>query len=259
MRRVGILPSLVTLANGYCGVLAIYYTHDGRYYAASLLILLAMVFDVFDGMIARRTGVTSSFGAYLDSLSDAISFGVAPAFLVKAVVEDTWPGLYSPKLLALLTALFALGALLRLARYNVEHASGEGSDREGREVNRFDGIPTPGAAGVLASFVFLAYDEKRLVDYKHILLLLPWVAVILAALMVSRVPYVHFGRRFLKVRGDFGYLFLVVALLVLITRFPEEFIAIGFSLYALSGPALAPFRKKRVEEEEPEPAIPDGL
>ena len=148
MKRVGVLPTLVTAANGYCGVLAIYKTHDGQYYYAAGLILLAMVFDLLDGMAARLARVTSPFGAQLDSLCDAISFGIAPAFLAKAAVETVWPGVYSTKVLALLTALYALCAILRLARYNAETALGEGSsERRTQQVRRFAGMPTPGAAG----------------------------------------------------------------------------------------------------------------
>lgn len=253
MRRVGVLPSLVTLANGYCGILAIYKTHDGRFYAASVFILLAMVFDMVDGMVARRAGVTSSFGAYLDSLSDAISFGIAPAFLAKAVVEYTWPETYNSKLLALLTAVFALGALLRLARYNVEHATGQESEATETGTPHFDGIPTPGAAGVVASLVFLVSDEKRLLDFDGVLLVLPWICAVLALLMVSRVRYVHFGTRFLKGRRDFAYLFRVVVLVVLISRFPEECAAAGFAAYGLSGVVLAPFARREAEPADDGP------
>ena len=89
MKRVAVLPTLVTLANGYCGVLAIYKIHDGRYYSAAGLVLLAMLFDLLDGKVARMAGLTSRFGAYIDSLSDAISFGVAPAAIVTAIVSPT--------------------------------------------------------------------------------------------------------------------------------------------------------------------------
>lgn len=242
MRRVVLLPTLITVANGYCGLLAVYKTHDGKFHYAAGLILLAMVFDVLDGMAARMTRVTSRFGAQLDSLSDAISFGVAPAFLAKAVVEQTWPGVYSPKLLAILTAIYTLGALLRLARYNVEHASGEGSDQKGGEVHHFAGIPTPGAAGVVAAVVFLSYDTDALMNYSYVVFTLPLFCFVLGALMVSRVTYVHVGGLFLQGRRDFGYLFIVAVILALATRFPEECAAVGFLAYALSGPVMSILR-----------------
>lgn len=266
MNRVGVFPALVTLANGYCGVLAIYKASEGHLYAAAFLILLAMLFDMLDGKVARMTGVTSDFGAYLDSLSDAISFGVAPAFLAKTVGEPY----FHPKLLALLTIVFALGALLRLAKYNQEFASPEGAQKSGKPVSGFSGMPTPGAAGIVAALVFLAHDKQAMWNYAptvgHVA---PILCPILGLLMVSRVRYVHFGTRFLQGRRDFGYLFGVVLILGLLVVFPEEFFAIGFVIYGLSGPVLMPFRKSPSGSGEPEAdggdgardevKIPDGL
>ncbi|MHC4957074.1 MAG: CDP-alcohol phosphatidyltransferase family protein [Planctomycetota bacterium] len=268
MKRIGVFPTLITAANGYCGVLAIYKAQEGLFYSASFLILLAMVFDVLDGKVARMAGVTSSFGAYLDSLSDAISFGVAPAFLAKTVVqnEGVWSSIYHPKILAFLTILFAIGALLRLARYNVEHTPGEGrATSDGEAVSAFSGIPTPGAAGVIAGWVFLAYDARAPLDYRPAVAAgLPIACAVLGFLMISRVKYVHAGTRFLQGRRDFAYLFMVVVLAGLMVRFPEESAAAGFSAYAISGPLLGVFRKSDppsapVEDEvEDEVEIPEG-
>jgi len=256
MIRVGVLPALVTLANGFCGTVAVYKIHDGEYYQAALLILLAMVFDLLDGLVARRAGLTSRFGAQLDSLSDAISFGVAPGFLAKAVVEAAWPGLYPPKVITVLTALFPICALLRLARYNVEHASGDSPGGEGKGVSIFAGMPTPGAAGIVASIVFLTYDPSRSVAYDPILVALPVLCAILGYLMVSRVPYVHFGSRFLKGRREFGYLFRVVAVGVALIMFPHEILALAFVAYGFSG-VIVGLRRRR-EEPEPVEAVHDG-
>jgi len=252
MKRVGVFPTLVTAANGYCGILAIYKTLDGEFYQAAGLIILAMVFDVLDGKVARIAGTTSRFGAYLDSLSDAISFGAAPAVLAKATVEAGSPVHYNPKLLALLTICFALFAIMRLARYNVEHATGEGSDRGGKGVSVFAGMPTPGAAGVVAGLVLLVHDPKAPFDYSWVLAVLPVLCFVVGGLMITRVPYVHFSRLFLQGRRDFGYLFFLVVSVGLVVKFTEEAAAIGFVLYCLSGPVLAPFRKRW--EPEPEEA-----
>ncbi|MHC4940241.1 MAG: CDP-alcohol phosphatidyltransferase family protein [Planctomycetota bacterium] len=268
MRRVAILPALVTLANAYCGVLAIYKTHDEKFLQAGYLILLAMAFDVLDGLVARLARAQSQFGAYLDSLSDAISFGAAPAFLAKAVVEVNYPwgaadqwG-YHPRLLTILTIPFAILAVVRLARYNVEHESGEGNEREGKHVTTFAGIPTPGAAGIVASIVMLAYAEPGFFDARPLLVALPPICFLLGALMVSRVPYEHFGTRFLQGRRDFSYLFVVIIVIGLILFFPEECAFIGFMIYGLSGPVLMPFRKKDAPAPESVTVdldIPEGL
>lgn len=257
MTRVGILPTLVTMANGYCGLLAIFKTHDEKYGSAALFILIAMIFDVLDGMVARKAGITSRFGAYLDSLCDAISFGVAPAFLVKAAVEASGYHVYGPRVLTVLTSIFALCALLRLARYNVEHTVGEGTTtEEGTAVVNFAGMPTPGAAGILASLVFLQEDGGWLEDYGFLYWLLPVVCAVLGYLMVSRVPYLH-ASRLLQRRRDFAYLFRVVVVAVVLVRFPHECTAVAFLLYGFSGPVRlllgrGPGRAEAAEEEEPE-------
>lgn len=256
MKRVGVFPALVTLANGYCGVLAVYKASEGRPYAAAFLILLAMLFDMLDGKVARITGVTSSFGAFLDSLSDAISFGLAPAFLAKTVGKD----IFHPKLLAVLTITFALGALLRLAKYNVEHSSPEGVDQSGEPVTAFAGIPTPGAAGVIAALVFLAHDPQAKLGYAPIIdYAAPILCPILGLLMVSNVPYVHFGTRFLRGRRNFRYLFILVFTIGLLVIFPEECFAIGFVIYGLSGPVLLPFRGRGSSGGDETSGTPDAI
>lgn len=254
MKRVGVLPALVTIANGYCGLLSVYKTHDGDLDAASWLILLAMVFDVLDGKIARFAGSTTRFGAYLDSLCDAISFGVAPALLAKAVGERFLPDVLSPKLLTIATALFALGALLRLARYNLEHASaGEGMDPAGAPVAHFDGLPTPGAAGVVASLVYLANVEGGSAEHGWPLRVVAFFCPVLGYLMVSRIKYVHFGNRFLRGRRDFAYLFLVVVAVAAVTRFPRYTLPVAFLGYGVSGPVFHLLRRARAPEAAPEP------
>jgi CDP-diacylglycerol--serine O-phosphatidyltransferase len=237
------------VSNGFCGLLAVYKTQDGKYDAAALMILLAMIFDVLDGMVARRAGITSRFGAYLDSLSDAVSFGVAPAFLVKVVVERSGYNVLSPRLLTGLTAIFTLSALFRLARYNVEHTPSEGRRADGRAVSTFAGMPTPGAAGVLASLVYLE-QEVQSSGLAFLSTVLPFLCPLLGYLMVSRLPFIHVGTRFLRGRRDFRYLFVVVAVLVMLVRFPAQGAAVAFQLYLLSGIVLAIRRRLRGEPTE---------
>ncbi len=250
MRRVGILPTLVTAANGFCGLLAIYKTQDGKIHAAAFMIMLAMVFDVLDGLVARKAGITSRFGAYLDSLSDAVSFGVAPAFLVKVVVEASGRNAYGAKMLTGLTAIFTICALFRLARYNVEHTPSEGRRADGRAVATFAGMPTPGAAGVLVSLVYLYADPKHLFDFGFLCYVLPVLCPILGYLMVSRVPHIHVGTRFLRGRRDVAYLFVVVVVVVAAILFTEEVAAVAFTGYGLSGIVLAIRRRARGEPDE---------
>jgi CDP-diacylglycerol--serine O-phosphatidyltransferase len=256
VRRVSILPALVTLANAYCGVLAIYKTHDGEFLQAGYLILLGMIFDMFDGLVARLTKAQSRFGAYLDSLSDAISFGAAPAFLCKVVAETEFPwGVegqwgYNPKLLTILTIPYAILAVVRLARYNEEHDAPEGEDKNAKRVSVFAGIPTPGAAGLIAGMVMAAYADDSFFNFKPILIALPPVCFLLGALMVSRVPYNHFGSTFLQGRRGFNYLFLLVFLIAVMIYFPEACAMVGFSAYALSGPIMMIRNRGRINPSD---------
>ena len=158
-----VLPTLLTLCNAACGFGAITIAakvgpdhFDGfELLTAAQLIFLAMLFDMLDGSAARLTNQTSEFGAQLDSLCDAISFGVAPAFILLQLAHpehhlmDTMVGQatfnYHPRILWAIAVLFMVCAILRLARFNVE------SDEEDSH-EFFSGLPSPAAAGVVASF-----------------------------------------------------------------------------------------------------------
>ncbi len=134
IRPVAILPTLCTLGNTFCGFLAISKIADALLHQnaeafrqnivfAAWMIVLAMVFDALDGKIARLTNQTTDFGAQLDSLTDLITFGVAPAFLVKVVADYTFTTqgvVYQDKLPLLLTSVYAICAALRLARFTLE-------------------------------------------------------------------------------------------------------------------------------------------
>src|SRR5690606_5178394 len=153
--------------------------------------------DVLDGGVARLTRQTSRFGAELDSLCDAISFGVAPAFVLFKLA-----GYQHPRLLWPIAAVFMLCTILRLARFNVETAADDAHDS-------FSGLPSPAAAATVASFAVVAPNESALlvprtlryfvpVDWvalPYIQTVLPLMALLLAGLMVSRVRYPHVVNR----------------------------------------------------------------
>src|SRR5437660_3225653 len=134
VKRIPVLPTLLTLGNGVCGFAAIAYaskiTLDGSlspelidYYflLSSGLILVAMVFDVLDGYAARLSRTASEFGGQLDSLCDAISFGAAPAFLLLRLGQEWSQNLVVAKAIAVIAALYMACAVLRLARFNIEN------------------------------------------------------------------------------------------------------------------------------------------
>ncbi len=155
--RPQVLPTMLTLGNLACGFLAIIKAADALAVPhvrgaappeemlrllsyAGWLVFLGMVFDALDGRVARMSGGTSAMGSILDSISDVVTFGIAPAFLAKCLAEGVG-GMPDRKVTYWFTAFFALMAALRLARYSSHQADPE-------EANLwFDGLPTPGAAG----------------------------------------------------------------------------------------------------------------
>ncbi|MBN2489730.1 MAG: CDP-alcohol phosphatidyltransferase family protein [Planctomycetes bacterium] len=290
VRTISVLPTLLTLGNAFCGFLAMAYVADavggfGRdpsiapavlIQRAAWLVFLAMVFDALDGRIARITRTDSSFGAELDSLCDVITFGATPAFLVKVIVQLDAPNLFAtrPRIALWFSVLFVACAILRLARYNVENLSGRIGPR-----HYFRGLPTPAAAGVVASLVLLHYDLLRnetlaAVFGKSactwasawILNALPVVAVLLGLLMISRLPFTHLVNRLTRGRRPFLYVIMLVFLLVLAAFLTEVFLAVAFcgyvagSLAALvvPGPWRRDIDRFATEEEEAEEEEGEG-
>ncbi len=277
LRQVGVLPSLVTLLNAVCGFAAIHFTARAAsesdkwlqqpeltyFAAAAWMIFLAMVADALDGFVARRTGSAGNFGAQLDSLADGISFGVAPAFLMLRVVECTWPGIVGPhlvtpvspafatllgRLLWLVAAMYVCCTLLRLARFTVETGPSE-ADHMG-----FSGLPSPAAAGVVASLVLLYGDflpeleaggvgvVSRVLS-PAIIVLLPLVTVAAGLLMVSRIPYRHILNQYIRGRRPFGHVVRVVILTLLLIWKPQLTLAAAFVAYASTSPVRAGYGK----------------
>jgi CDP-diacylglycerol---serine O-phosphatidyltransferase len=198
-RFLFVLPNLFTVSSIFCGMYAMVLTTEGqmadRFYRAAVAILFGILFDAADGRVARLTKTESNFGVQLDSLADAISFGVAPAFLVYK-----W-ALFSMGFLGLLAAfVFASCGAIRLARFNVMAARNEGVPRY------FLGLPIPLAAAGISSIVLLNHhlgnDPVRFAPYILGLVLL------LSFLMVSHVRY----RTFKKLRLN-GRMVLLIAFL----------------------------------------------
>ncbi|MHC5035778.1 MAG: CDP-diacylglycerol--serine O-phosphatidyltransferase [Planctomycetota bacterium] len=265
-----LLPNLLTLGNAVCGFGAIVMIagaasgwteeqglmaafEDGKLRYACWLIFAAMVFDALDGSVARMTRQTSNLGAQLDSLSDAVTFAVAPAFLVWKIIsllpKDV---IHIPQKMAwVLAVLYMVFGLLRLARFNIETAS-----RDGRH-EYFKGLPTPAAAAVIASLTWLAVDifldsgDKYAWVPKVFFLVIPVVTLFLGGLMVSRVPYPHVLNRLFRGRRSFAYLVQVIFILALLALIPYLSLAIALvlTLYVCSG--LVVYLRTRVPEKKP--------
>jgi CDP-diacylglycerol--serine O-phosphatidyltransferase len=230
----------VTLGNVLAGVLALSYTIDAwgatglereRYWSqAAIAILAGMVCDALDGRVARLTGAASSFGAELDSLADVVTFGVAPALLSKSIAQASLPDL-SPRVATMLIVVYTIGAALRLARYNVE------SNRvaePGHETRVFRGLPSPGAAGVLATLALLHVDY----GLEGIAIALLASAPVCGVLMVSRLAYPHVVNRWLTAaQSPVAILLLLVSLWVGV-QYPAPALGLLFLGYAASGPVI---------------------
>jgi CDP-diacylglycerol--serine O-phosphatidyltransferase len=236
-KGIYIIPSLFTCANMSCGYLSIIASINGNFTKAAWLIILAIVFDVLDGRVARITKATSEFGIQLDSLSDLVSFGIAPSVMMYQLVLNSMG-----KSGVAIAVLFALCSALRLAKFNV-------ATKDGVVHSCFMGLPTPAAAGFLVSFVlsyelFVACPGQSL-TFKTIPLLMKSmpvffrfmriVMVILSLLEVSNVQYFSFKKMNLSKPKTFRILVLAVVMVLLILAFPQNVIFILFSLYALSG------------------------
>ncbi len=234
-------PNLFTTANLFCGVYALLSVFNKEYVGAATAILVAIVFDALDGKLARMTKTTSNFGLEYDSLSDLVSFGVAPGFLVYSLGLNVYGRLGW----AALFLYIACGAL-RLARFNIYSTA--------TETKGFVGLPIPAAAALVSALVIL--DDYILHFGKE---LRPAVIVsityLLAFLMVSTIPYRNFKEVHLKDRIPFSVLVVtVLGLLVLVVAPQVMFFCIAL-LYMLSGiiekPVVALYRTIRKGAEEP--------
>jgi CDP-diacylglycerol--serine O-phosphatidyltransferase len=219
-----------------CGYLSIMSSIDGNFVSAAWFIILAVAFDIFDGRVAMLTKTTSEFGVQIDSLSDLVSFGLAPSIMMYQLVLSSMG-----KVGMAIAVLFVLCSALRLAKFNVR-------SQDITSANSFSGLPTPASAGLLVSFVLsyeLFADSGQSLSFKIIPILMknmpfffktmPVVIVILSLLMVSNVPYYSFKKITLSKPKTFKFFVLVVLLLFLIITFPQNIIFILFSLYILSG------------------------
>jgi CDP-diacylglycerol--serine O-phosphatidyltransferase len=268
LKGVPFLPSLLTLGNAFCGFLAIAWVVDaselfGQSMAkvpagttpvtpeilnmvmgACMLIFLAMFFDALDGKVARLTDQATDFGAQLDSLADAITFGATPAILGKFAFDVFFPSL-PPKFSYICASLFALCAILRLARFNVET---EGLDEESHV--GFKGLPSPAAAAVIASLVLFSSTKLDPESAPLIAQYLPWVydwvnvsipiaLVGCGLLMVSNLPYPHLINSVLKGKKSFPALAGAIFFLLMVPFAWHETLMAVCGLYLLSGPVLA--------------------
>jgi CDP-diacylglycerol--serine O-phosphatidyltransferase len=224
-----VVPSLFTVLNMFCGFLSIIRSSQGEFPAAAWFIILAAGFDAFDGIMARITKSSSEFGVQIDSLSDVVSFGAAPAFLAYQISLSSLG-----RMGVLLSSLVMIFGGLRLARFNVQLT---GFDKE-----FFLGLPIPASAITVASFT-LSFTTPGGTLSPVAAALLPWMVVSLSLLMVSKVRYdtlPRISRRAIR-KEPWKFTFAVLAVIVVVVTggsavFPLLllFIALGLIRWLVS-------------------------
>ncbi|RKX60542.1 MAG: CDP-diacylglycerol--serine O-phosphatidyltransferase [Thermodesulfobacteriota bacterium] len=217
-----LLPHIFTTLNIFCGFYAIVKIINGDFWKASWAILFAIVFDIFDGRIARIFKTSSNFGLEYDSLCDLVSFGVAPALLIyqfslKEFNKIGW----------LASFLYTTCVALRLARFNVKVAL---------KHDYFEGLPSPAGAAILASFVlFLLKTEIATIYRDWVLLTLTYF---IAYLLISPIQYPSFKEIKIEKTQAFYFLVLFVLGLTVIASNPPLSLFVIISFYVFLSPFL---------------------
>jgi CDP-diacylglycerol--serine O-phosphatidyltransferase len=253
VKKIAILPTLLTLGNAVCGFSAIVVASwiDGgelkdasalaedvrRYFGYSAwLIVAAMLFDVLDGFVARLSKTASDFGGQLDSLCDAISFGAAPAFLILRLSRE-WRehSALMYNFTVVVAVLFMVCVILRLARFNVENTPDPASHR------RFKGLPSPAGAGCIVSLAILRSlppDNWAALDPDLLRQVVKFWAPLgglgVALLMVSRVSYPHLTKQVLRGRRHHTYLLRIILVVFMLALVQQLALLIVFWGYALT-------------------------
>jgi CDP-diacylglycerol--serine O-phosphatidyltransferase len=233
-RALGTLPSLFTLANMFCGFLAILVSIRGQYTLAAVLIGLSVIFDIVDGAVARLVGAVTPFGLQFDSLADLVSFGLAPALLAFTLFsqgQDEWDPLGW-----VVCFIWVACAAIRLARFNT-------TVDPTADKRYFIGLPSPGAAGVVLASVFAFGDDMQGRDRLWVLL----VVLVPALLMVTNIRFRSFRSLVSPKSGrPYGLVTAAVLLVIGLTLWPVVtfcLLAYGYLLAPVLVPIVAPLSR----------------
>lgn len=237
---------MLTLANLFCGALAILFTlhtpsfvaaYNGENYLvnapqpvywAAVMIGLAAVFDFLDGLAARLLKVSSKMGKELDSLADVVTFGVAPGMIMYQLLQSAWmqqPGAMEVSLLSVVPALLIpCFAAYRLAKFNIDE----------RQTERFIGVPSPAVGLVVASFpLVLLYDNSFLVPWLQKVWLLYLLIALFCLLMVCEIPFFSLKlKSFSWKQNGMRYIFILLTL-VSIPFLHWASVGFAFALYVI--------------------------
>ncbi len=229
-RGIYLLPNLFTTGALFSGFYAITSAMGGRYETAVIAIFVAMILDGLDGRVARLTNTQSEFGAQYDSLSDMVSFGVAPA-----LVMYLWAFSSMGKLGLFAAFVHTAGGALRLARFNTQLATAD--------KNYFQGLPSPAAAAILAGFIWICLEYDYNVElFKYFAL---GLTVSTGLLMVSNFRYWSFKK--IDLKGKVPFIVAIAAMLgiAFVMAQPQTMLFLLFLGYAISGPAITLIMRRR--------------
>lgn len=228
IKRIYILPNLITSASLFCGFFSIIAAIQGRYDAAAIAIFISAVFDGLDGRIARYTKTASHFGTEYDSLSDLVAFGAAPAILAFLWALEPFG-----RLGWLAAFMFVICGALRLARFNVEKAS--------TSSDYFKGLPIPAAACfIAATILFTGALEVGIVEKKDIIIIV--MIYVLSFLMVSSVSFPSFKEFNIRNQKPFNVLVTFVLISIVIAYKPKILLFLILLAYIVSGPVITIYR-----------------
>lgn len=221
-RGIYLLPNLFTITALFAGYYAIVASLKGQFEHAAIAIFVGMLMDSLDGRVARLTNTQTDFGAQLDSLSDMVSFGIAPA-----LVLYSWSLNTLGKFGWLASFVYTVSVALRLARFNISASD---------DKRYFQGLACPAAAGLLAGLVWVGYDYG--IPGPKINILIAAFTIGVGLLMVSSIPYRSFKDANLRERVPFVAILAIVMILVFISIDPPTVLFLCFMAYVLSGPAI---------------------
>lgn len=232
-RGIYLLPNLLTTAALFSGFYSIVAAMKGHFDLAAIAVFVTMIADGLDGRVARLTNTQSAFGAEYDSLSDMVGFGIAPALIIYS-----WSLSHLGKLGWLIAFLYAAATALRLARFNTQ-----AHDQDKRY---FQGLPSPAAAGVIASTVWLGYIHH----IKGLMISIPIAALTLfmGALMVSTIRYHSFKQVDFKGRIPFIAVVSLVVILVAVAFNPPLLLFLIFLVNAFSGPVITLWQLRKMRQ-----------
>jgi CDP-diacylglycerol--serine O-phosphatidyltransferase len=258
--KIYFLPNLLTAGNLFCGFVALTKiveadeaneNYVSQIYLALIFILLACIFDLLDGRVARLGGADSPFGREFDSLADLISFGVAPAFLVhRIVLRDVF--VQHPEIGWFIASIYLICGAFRLARFNVLSAQPDGGGKD------FIGFPIPSAAALVASLtLFMMWWDEKDFAVGYLRYVLPVLLLFLSWMMVSRVRYPSFKSLDLRATRTFTKTLVAILFVGCVVVLRGEVLVFVlpafFTLYLIYGfvrPRLSRAWRREIEEED---------